>query len=180
MYSLPKCRANSRGIQTDASLRIPLVALSTYRCLQLLCQQANDLVRSVLLFLVNFCMSLTVVANNIMIVFHATLPVAAFLVFGTYSFASSLVLFLMYIKLGQVHEYSKGVVRSWKVKPNYAAGEKSLMIKHFTSCRLNRFEMGSVGPFTKPTSIRIVAKIIFYTVKFLMLMRPHGKYKKFI
>jgi hypothetical protein len=85
-----------------------------------------------------------------------------------------LALFILYIKLGQFHEYSKKCVRSWKVKTNYAAGERPLMVKHFKSCRLTQISMGSVGPFTKPTSIRIVAKIIFYTVKFLMLVRPRN------
>ena len=165
-------RANCSNTYTKDTLRKPINAFMTYRALQILINATNDFLQNYIIILVDLLMSIIVVCNFILIVFYHILPLSGFVVFGGYTVFSTSALFIVYIKLGRFHENSKIFVRSWKTKIDYDVGEKKLMMKRIASCRLNRIEMGSVGCFQKPNSIRIIAKIFFYTTKFLMLMRP--------
>jgi hypothetical protein len=85
---------------------------------------------------------------------------------------SAAYLVISYIKLGELNQNAKLFVNSWRqggkagiVAPN----ERKLMKKYIRSCRLLGIELGSFGHYQKPTSIRIVGKLVIYTVKFLMM-----------
>lgn len=134
----------------------------------------NDIGRSTLFVLINLGLTVIVLGNTLLIVFHDSISTLLFIGIALWSGCASLVLMVASIKLGGVHEHSKRFVRSWKVKQDYSVRKKKVLLKLLKCCRLNRVEMGSTGCFKKLSVIRITGKIVFYTVKCLIILRPYS------
>ena len=84
-------------------------------------------------------------------------------------------LVLSYLKLGEANQRSKEFLGSWKRKAGYLHPATKIQMKKFLkSSPPLRVDLGEFGYYSKPASIRIVGKLVTYTVKFLMLTSKFG------
>jgi len=84
------------------------------------------------------------------------------------------VLLVAHIEFGEVNKMATKMVNGWrKNRKNVFLNplDRRLAGKYFKSFRPLRIHYGSFGIFDKPSTIRIIGKLVVYTVKFLMLMK---------
>jgi hypothetical protein len=125
------------------------------------------------MFINDLCITIAVTSNFALIRFHDHLPLEIVAVDTLLSSLASGFLLVTYIKFGEVNELAKGLLNSWKRSSGNISmpSEKKLMKKYVKSCSLLKLELGSFGHYKRPTSIRIVGKLVIYTVKFTMMMK---------
>ena len=125
------------------------------------------------MFANNICITFVLWCNFTLIRLHEKITVETLGVSAIVTILSAGFLIVSYIKLGEINQNSKILVNSWrfgKRNKKLSPAEKMLMKKSIKSCRLLGIELANFGCYNKPTSIRIVGKLVIYTVKFLMMM----------
>ena len=159
---------------TKETIREPKNVILIYRNLQLLFWDFNNICRQYLLMFVNnVTVSFVVWCNFVLIKLHdrATIEVLGTAVVVSATSAGFLI--ITYMVLGDINQKSIVLISSWKLgreTKKLSPADKKLMKKYIKSCRFLGVELGSFGCYKKPTSIRIIGKLVTYTVKFLMMM----------
>ena len=159
---------------TSMEIRQPGHAVHAYKCFQILINDLNDVIRDYFMMFVNdLSITLAVICNFMLIRFHDKLNSEVILISIVFSIITTAFLFISYIQFGEINEMSKSFVNSWKRNNRHieCVRERKLMKKYIKACPLLKVELGSFTWYKKPTSIRIIGKLVTYTVKFTMLMK---------
>jgi hypothetical protein len=119
-------------------------------------------------------MTLTVAANTTLLLYFDKLPGPIAVIFATAVGLFGVVfLFLANLKLGGVHGSSKKFINSWKQSKSIGImppEDRKFMLKYIRSCRLNCFRT-NFEYFQKLHSIRVLAKIVYFTTKSFLILR---------
>ena len=148
--------------------------MKTYRALQLLTNEVNFLISEYALPISgNVMIGLSVVANIVIIRFHDRLELEILFLFVVGSGTGNIYLLASYIVLGEVNEISKVAILSTIRKTGGNTKETIVFKKYLNSCRLYfRIHLSYFGYYRKSISIRIIGKLVVYTVRLLIL--SHG------
>jgi len=113
-----------------------------------------------------------VVANILLIKCHVKLDFDELFLFISMSVTGNLYILIVYLTLGEVNSVSKKLITR-TIRNTAKDSRQSFIFKKFLiSCaRFIGIELNSFGYYQKPTSIRIIGKIVVYTVKCLMMMK---------
>lgn len=146
--------------------------MNAARCLQIMTTSANLIMRDwILTIITNMLMTYTVFCVVGTIKVHHIVPFLPLTALLLDALVGAGALILLYMELGEYHEASKKFLGSWKRCTKTVGKDRKILGKYLRSCRILRFEMGSMGYFQKASSKRIIAKIIFYVNKVLMLTK---------
>ena len=164
-------RANQVSSYTKDTFRTPGTVLLTYRCLQIIHGITNYILSDILIVVNMNCMLIAVLCNFTLVRFHTELPWI-----GNIGISLFLILCIGYVvtaysKLGETYNSSKLFLISWKQNPNLSKLDRNMMTKYLQSCRLLRYNTGVFGFHQKSATLRVVAKIVFFTVKLLVLTK---------
>jgi len=161
-----------RSDYTDERLRKPENIIHTYRCLQILAGSLNNLGRILLMLANDSMIVLSVLSNFIMIRFHNHFSGFIFLLYLTTGSAAFGYLVMSYIKMGQVNALSMKMLSSHKkTQVQLSPEERKLLGKYLKSSPALKVHMGSFGYYRKPVTVRVVGKLLTYTLKFLLMTR---------
>jgi hypothetical protein len=88
------------------------------------------------------------------------------------SVCSTVFLMVTYFKMGQINEYSKNCIESWKrICGKLLRGDDNkLFRKYLSSLQPCKIELGEFGFYRKHGSLRIIGKLLYYTTKGIMLL----------
>ena len=164
------------SIYTKDILRNPRTAIQVHQNLQLLLLNFNGVFRDCI-FLVanNVNIGFSVSSALTLIKFHDQLDLTILLGLLMVWINSSGFLIISYMKLGEVNQRSKQFHDAWKRKAGYLEPSMKIVMKKFIrSSRPLRIELGDFGYYNKSGGIRILGKLVTYTVKFLMLTNKFG------
>jgi len=164
-------RSNVSSPYTLKKLREPQHRIFVYRCFCILFNRLNFFVGDYLsVILTNIGVCLAVTSNTALIRFHSDLPPEPILVVSVILGFTTGFLFEGYYKLGELHALSGKVIRCWS--RNVIWRDRGLMSKYTRSCQPIRVQLGSFGFYKKANSITIIGKIVLYTNRVLLLMKP--------
>ena len=167
-------RAKSSSRFTKDLLRRPSNAMHTYRCLQVLELSVNCLIRTYFFFVVNnSVVTIVVVSIFTLVRLSKHESIVSISILSILSVFCTVYLIIVHIIFGQFNEVSKVFVGSWKRNTSLNYYDRKAVLKYIRSCRLLRIEIGTFGHFKKATCLHIVGKLIFYTVKLLMVTSQH-------
>jgi hypothetical protein len=125
----------------------------------------------------NIMIAMAVLSNFIIIRHHDILPLHTLLSFLICSTTGNIYMLASYLKLGEINKLSKALISSTRRAVNggsrkLALEDRRTFIKFLKSCNLYlRIYMSSFGYYRKATSIRIIGKIIGYTVRVLIITK---------
>jgi len=81
------------------------------------------------------------------------------------------ILVYSYFLFGDINQSSLRFQGSWKRKIGTLTPSDKIIMEKFIRCsRPLQIDLGSFGYFKKPGSIRIIGRIVYYTVKYLLVM----------
>jgi len=156
------------------TLRLPRNFIKEYRSLEILMNRFNIIAGPYILMLVNnVSLTLSVGGQIMIIMFHVELGLGALMLTCLVSFLATVFLVITYFKFGEINENSKQCISSWKRNlrfSNHNLHDTKLVVRQIRSLGVCRIELGSFGYYKKSNNIRIIGKIIYYTVKGLMLL----------
>ena len=148
--------------------------IHTFKCLQLLTTELNNVVRTYVLVIANnIAIIITVVCNVIFIRLHLEIPKLGAVTVLLISIAGSMYVVESYIKLGTINKKSASCIRSWYRNGRLDPFERDNTDKYIKSCRPLRMEFGSFGYYKKPASIRALGILIMYTSKALVITKGY-------
>jgi hypothetical protein len=147
----------------------------TYRCLQLLVTEMNSITSDYLLMAFgNISITIAVLGNFMIIRYHDTMPPVPLFLFTLSSFTGNMYMWASYLKLGDVNQISQTLISS-KRRAMSSEGDNIYFIRFIRSCSQHlRIHMSSFGYYKKPTSIRVIGKIVVYTARILILTKKLG------
>jgi hypothetical protein len=164
---------NNESKYTNPSLREPAAFMQTYRSLRLLTTEMNSITSDYLLVSVgNIAITVAVISNVLLIRHHDTMTPDTLLIFFFASFVANIYMLASYIRLGELNQTSKTLIssRTRAVCLSMRKERDKIFLKFLRSCnQYLRIYMSYFGYYRKPTSIRIIGKIVFYTVRVLIL-----------
>jgi len=151
--------------------------MHAYRCLQLITTEINSITSDyALLICSNAMICLAVLSNIILIKYHTKLPFETLVLFLVGSVFGNMYTLLSYLSLGEVNEISKKLILSTTRNTRMRSREDVIFKKFLKSCKMFLgIHLNSFGVYRKPTSIRIIGKIVLYTVKCLILMSKRAE-----
>jgi len=147
--------------------------MQIYRCLQILTSECNAIISDyVLLVIGNLLIFIAVVSNIMLIKCHTKLGFDILFLFIIISIGANLYILILYLTLGEVNSVSKKLILR-RIRNTAKDSRQDIILKKFLkSCKkFLGIHLNSFGYYQKPTSIRIIGKIIMYTVKFLMMTK---------
>jgi len=161
---------NATSNYTKDTLRTPDEFLHTYHQAQILLVDYNSITQAFFQVFINDVVLISsVLCNFVLIRFHHHLTPMSSLVLLTAAAAGVTFLLLSHLKFGEINEFSSQALGSWQ--RNLGLGCQQLLRRRFTACRDLRVQMGIFGYYTKPASIKILGKLVYYTTKFLILTK---------
>jgi len=159
---------------TSNQLRKPSKLLHVYKSLQVLNKEFNSLTRPYLLMAINNAMLVVSVGGQVVAIqLHDKLNLETLTCILTLSLGAAGYLILLYFKLGQVHETSRKCLESWKKNAglHLEHRDKLLALCYVRSLSTCKIELGSFGYFRKANSLKIIEKLIYFTVKGVVLLQ---------
>jgi len=167
----PKC-----CLYTCESLRTPHAFIQTYRSIQLLILEFNALLSDYPLLICNNLMtSLAVFSITVMIKFHTWLELQVLIIFTMGTITTNIYILALYAMFGEINAVSKKLILvSFRTSRKHT--KEDLVFKKFlASCKQYLgVHLSVFGVYTKPTSFRIIGKIIVYVVRLLMMTERLG------
>jgi len=110
-----------------------------------------------------------------MIKFHARLELQTLIVFLMGTITTNVYIIVVYAVLGEINAASKKLIISTLRKSERNTREDIAFIKFLKSSKQYLgVHLSSFGVYTKPGSLKIIGKIIIYTVKSLMMTKRLG------
>lgn len=128
-----------------------------------------------LLLVINDTVLIGVVMSNICLIrLHdkIILPTLGILLIA--SIGGTGFLLIIYIKFGEINLNSLRVLKFWRSNSLFLVPltpDRTLLKKYLKSCNQLKLRIGPFGVFRKTNAIRIMHKLIFYTVKALVLIK---------
>ena len=170
------------SLYTSQDLRTPQAFLYAYKSLELVLIRINLITRQYFLIFFNNSMTFVSVGGQVIYISlrsHLTLEIRVGLLI--FIIASTAYMIITYYKLGELHELSKNVILSWKNSSPLKLEplDRILIRKYANSLRPLRIELGDFGYYRKPTSIRIILKLTYYTARSLMIAQKFLENIKF-
>ena len=154
---------------TIDELRSSRTVVQMYRCIQIIVNSTNDIMRDYFIMTVNNSLTcIILICNFTLIRLRDKLDLTQTIVVGGTAAASMLSLGLEYYTLAFMNERSVSFKNSWTKNPSY---RKKLLLKSFKSIRHLRVEIGSFGFYKKQSTITILGKLILYTAKSLLMTK---------
>jgi len=146
--------------------------MQLFRNLQLLMVDFNGITRDYFwMTLNNMFMCYTVSSSFILIKLHSHMNFEGLVISFLCGAPATVGLIIHYVIFGDINQLSKRFLLSWKIKAGtLPPGDKITLLKFIRSCRPLQMDLGNFGYFKKPASIRIIGKLVYYTVKYLLLM----------
>ena len=152
-------------------LRRPTDVLHSYQCLKILEVESNNLFSRT--YLINFSNSvavlMSVICNFFLVRFSGDASILLVLVMILVSGLGATYLILLHIVFGGYNEVCKKSISSWKRNTSLNSYEK----RSINSCRSLRVESGQFGYFQKHTTLNIVGRLVYLTVRVLMLTKNY-------
>jgi len=167
-------RCGCKSKYTMDNLRLPSNFLTEYKLLQLLNYAMNRIVGPYVLMVINnISLVLSVGGQIVLIQLHGHVELETISCTSVLALAGTGFLIISYFKLGEVNEYSKKCIASWKRNAGWylTASDKLLVTRYIRSLTVCKIELGGMGYYKKANSLRIIGKIIYYTTKGLMLIQ---------
>jgi len=119
----------------------------------------------------NIFLCYTVSCSFILIKLHSSMSFECLTISVLVLLPSVLTLVITYIMFGDINQSAKRFLLSWKRKSGVLSRDvKTEITKFIRSSKPLRIELGNFGYYQKPASIRIIGKIVYYTVKYLLVM----------
>ena len=147
----------------------------TYRCLQVFELSWNNIFRDYFILVIhNVGILLIVFSNYSLIRFKENEPNLIILALLIISLYCTTYIILANITFGRYNEVSKGFIGSWRRKIDMSYYDRRAALKYIKSCRLLKIESGSFGYFKIAATPNAIGKLIFYTVKLLMLTKEYS------
>jgi len=113
--------------------------------------------------------AMSVLSTFIMVRFHKDLSHFSFLFLTTGATALAY-LVLTYSKLGEVNASSTQMLNSQKkTQAQLGFDDRKILRKYVKSSCPLKVHIGSFGYYRKPVTVRVVGKLITYTMKFLLM-----------
>lgn len=122
-------------------------------------------------YLNNVTMICSVLCTFALIHFHQFLTYTACSVVFMGLLSSYSYLIVSQFRFGELNELSLRVLRSWRRNGKETDENSPLMTKYLNGTLDLRIKMGIFVFYRKPTSIKIIGKLVYYTTKFLILTK---------
>jgi len=161
---------------TSENIRLPTTALDLFRCIHLLTLQFNQLTQHTLFFLNYLIITCTVLSNCVLIRYHGIMGLPVLMLTLSGSGGGAAFVLLSNIKFGDIHENSKKFISSYKRRVGGCPNKQDyqLLKKYAASYRTLKVNLGSIGYYYKPNTLRVLGKIVLYTTKFLLMTKSQA------
>lgn len=145
-----------------------------YQMLQIIISNFNDITR-IYFFIVmnNSQILLAVLCNVLSIGFHAILSPFTLAFTSIFTFTSVSYLFITYFTLGNLNALTAKALSQWN-RSSHQLRLNKVQKKQLRSCKPAEVYIGDFGKFQRIGAIRIVSKIVFYTVKIIVSSKKLG------
>jgi len=174
LSELKRIKVNSSHLPSITARKL-VFAISCYRQLQIDVLLMNEITGGYLLIVLTNSLTLISTASlTLYIGYHHQLDIQTLLTTALAMLLSLLCLVLLYYKFGDFNESSKKF--SSMLQRNIKHGilraeDKTLLTKYAYSLHPLKMDLGSFGYFKKPNSLRILTKILAYSVKGVMISK---------
>jgi len=169
LYSVDKI-----SICTNTKLKEPGTLIHTYRCLQILSQNANTILRYPILTSNTLWFLIVIICNILLIHLNLRIPVIGLFSVAAGSGFGTAVIAIVYSSLGDMNTKSKSLMK-WKYDIQIRREDRLVLTKYLNSCRSLRLDYGSFGYHQKSTTALMILKLITYNVKALIITRRYFK-----
>jgi len=161
--------AKQRNRLTDSASHI-----LHYHLLQIMVSYFNEITRTYFFLAMNTLQFvLSVLCNVASVGFHAHLLPVTTLFNCCFSFTSTSYLFVTYFILGSLNSKTRKVLLEWK-RSSLQLRLDSAQRKELKSCRPAEVHIGNFEQFQKIGALKIVSKIVTYTVKIIVTSKKLG------
>jgi len=157
---------------TKVKLRQPSTIVQEFRNLEILTNSFQSVGSKILLMAVNdLVIAMNVMCNFLMIRCHHLFNISSLALFFMISGISTLYLAITYVKFGEINELSKAVFSALRRNQSKLSSERCLVGKYIRSGMPLKIHLGTFGYYRKPNTIRIVGKLVSYTMRSLVLTK---------
>jgi len=158
----------------EESLRSPEKLIHTYRCVQVLTNSFNEIGQPYLWIAWNdIILALTVICNFIFVKLFMEVPTSRRVAIAFDILAGATYLIVSHKTFGAFNHLTKKLIRSWMWNNQISnkAEDRQLFRKYMRSCSPLRCQLSSFGYYQKPQSIRIIGKLVYLTMKSLVVFK---------
>jgi len=151
------------SLETLNELRNPETTFYVYRCFQLLNQEYNSGLATILMpFFQLFLIVMTTTCNYAVIRLHAQLPIVALIGLPGISISFLATIYIVFPYGGELHTLSKAFLNIFK---------RSSMRKYFKSCWHLKIRLGGLFFLQRYTVLKVISLTIYWTMRSMLIIQ---------